>query len=256
VSEKIKALDELVRRLRGPGGCPWDQKQTPASTASYLVEESFEAAEAISTGDAGAAMEELGDVLFQVVFLCRLYAEAGLFDLDQAAGRAAEKMIGRHPHVFGGARLETAEEVKANWPRLKEAERGVEAGSALAGVPRALPALLRAHRLGQRAGQVGFDWPGPVQVLDKVDEELAELRSALDRGQAEAAAEELGDLFFALSNLSRQLGFNGEEVLQAANRKFEDRFRALERACRERGLELSRLDPVEMDALWEEIKRA
>jgi len=257
VSHPLDRLVELVDRLRSPKGCPWDQAQTFQTIKSYLIEEAYEAAEALEAEDAAWAKEELGDLLFQVVFACQLFREEGLFDLTETAEDARRKMIRRHPHVFGQANLETAEEVRANWARIKEAEKSAidpsaEPASVLEGLPSALPALLKAFRLSQRAAGVGFDWTGPADVLAKVEEELAELKEASASGAD--PAEEVGDLFFALANLARHLNLNPEEVLQAANAKFERRFRALEDDLAERGKDMNRADPADLDSVWERIK--
>jgi len=257
VSHSIDKLIQLVDRLRGPEGCPWDQGQTLQTIRTYLIEEAYEAAEALEAEDAAWAKEELGDLLFQVVFACQLFREEGLFDLAEAAEAACHKMIRRHPHVFGPLNLETAEEVRANWEWIKETEKSVldqtaKLASVLDSLPAALPALLKALRLSQRAAGKGFDWAGPAAVLAKVEEELAELKEA---AASEAdPAEEVGDLFFALANLARHLGLNPEEVLQAANAKFERRFRALEADFAERDKDINRADPADLESVWERIK--
>ncbi len=257
MSPSIKALQDLVIRLTGPGGCPWDQRQTAVSLASYLVEEAYEVLEAVAGADPAAVCEEVGDVLFQLVFLCHLFAAEGRFSFDEAVACVAEKMIRRHPHVFGGPKLGTAEEVRANWEKLKQVEKGASPRSLLDAVPRALPGLMRAHRLSQRAAGARFDWPGPAAVLDKVEEETRELKAALGEessSRQRAVAEELGDLLFSLANLARHLGFKAEDLIQAANRKFERRFKAMEDEFRRRGQELAEADAAEMDRVWEALK--
>ncbi len=254
MSDPIAKLDDLAKRLRGPDGCPWDQKQTPESVRRYLVEEAYEAAEAIADGDDERTLEELGDLLFQLVFTANLYQEMGRFSLADAAEAAAEKMIRRHPHVFGRLECETAEEVLDNWGRIKRAEKGGAEASTLGEVPRGLPALMRADRLSSRAARVGFDWPDAGAVWDKVGEELAELGRAVAAGDEQAAAEELGDLLFSLANLARHWGRDPEALLQAANSKFERRFKAMEAEIKARGGDLEKMSLAEMDAVWEELK--
>jgi MazG family protein len=258
VTSALDRLTELVDRLRGPDGCPWDRVQTPRSLAGYLIEEAAEAAQAIVEEGAAAACAELGDLLFQILFIARIYEGQGEFSLADAAEAARAKMIGRHPHVFGRLRLETPEAVLVNWAKLKRAENGAENG-VLDSVPRGLPGLLRAHRLSQRAATVGFDWDGPRAVLAKVEEELAELKAHLAEttaGRTEPVAEELGDLFFSLANLARHLRLNAEEVVQAANAKFQRRFQALEADFRGQGRDPAQATAAELDSAWEKAKAA
>jgi len=247
----IDRLTRLIDRLRGPGGCPWDRAQTPASLAVYLVEEAAEAAQAIAQEGPAAAREELGDLIFQILFILRIFESEGAFGLKEAVEAVEAKMIRRHPHVFGELELKTPAQVKANWDRIKRGENG-PGSSILGSVPRGLPGLLRAHRLSQRAAGVGFDWPEAAAVLKKVEEELAELESAQDKKEQ---AEEAGDLLFAAANLVRHLGINPEEALQAANTKFQRRFERLEEVLRERGEDPAGSSAEAMNEVWEEIKR-
>ncbi len=253
-----QALDRLTRladKLLGPDGCPWDKAQTPTSLSGYLIEEAAESAQAIMEEGPEAVREELGDLLYLIVFICRLYQDQGLFGLDQVAQAAEAKMVHRHPHVFGDDSWGTPKEVKDNWDKnkLKEKDPSV---SLLDSVPKSLPGLLRAHRLSQRASTVGFDWTSPEAVFKKVEEEMGELKSALSNGSgSEKIAEELGDLFFSLANLSRHLGHNPENVIQQANSKFTDRFKDLESAFKNQGRGPSEAGPGELDSIWEEVKR-
>jgi nucleoside triphosphate diphosphatase len=253
----LTALLELMARLRDPeNGCPWDRQQSFASIAPYTIEEAYEVADAIERGDRAHLRDELGDLLFQVVFHARMAQERGWFDFADVARAIYDKLVRRHPHVFAGTRP-TPEELVCIWEEQKAGERAAAHGGAaqgvLADVPRALPALIRAAKLSRRAARVGFDWPDAPAVRDKVREELAEADAALAAG-GEDAAEEIGDLLFAIVNWSRHVGVEPEEALRAANTKFERRFALMEHAATERGLELARLSPQEWDALWRAAK--
>jgi nucleoside triphosphate diphosphatase len=265
----ITALIALMERLRDPkSGCPWDQKQTFATVAPYTIEEAYEVADAVEKGDPTQLRDELGDLLFQVVFHAQMAQERGWFDFAQVASAIHEKLVRRHPHVFGEQRVGGDAELSRNWEEHKARERaaaGAASGSggvsALADVPRGLPALVRAAKLGKRAGRVGFDWTDATQVRDKVLEELGEVDGALaavaghaGTGVAPAVVEEMGDLLFALSNWSRHLKFDAEEALRAANSKFERRFREMEALAGTRGLTLEDLSPQQWESLWEESK--
>ena len=265
----MTALIALMARLRDPQrGCPWDQKQTFASVAPYTIEEAYEVADAIEKGDPTQLRDELGDLLFQVVFHAQMAQERGWFDFAQVASSIHEKLVRRHPHVFGEQRVGGDAELSRNWEEQKARERaaaGAASGaggvSALADVPRGLPALVRAAKLGKRAGRVGFDWPDAAQVREKVLEELGEVDGALAGsgggardGASAAVVEEMGDLLFALSNWSRHLKFDAEEALRAANSKFERRFRDMETLAGARGLSLENLSPQQWETLWEESK--
>jgi len=253
----VQSFDDLKRimdRLRGPGGCPWDREQTVASLRPYLLEECYELLEALEGSDAEAVRGELGDLLFQIVFLSRLYEEQGAFALADVAEAIGRKMVRRHPHVFADKTLETAGEVLRQWGELKAEERGEEKGqrSLIDGVPRALPALQKSWLLGERAAHVGFDWPDAEAVVAKVEEELGELRAAAEADRRE----EVGDMLFAVAQLARKLGLNPEEALQAANRKFTQRFQAMEARLKQSGRPLGEATAAEMDAAWEAIKKA
>jgi len=255
----MTALLELMARLRDPRrGCPWDQKQTFASIAPYTIEEAYEVADAIERGDPDKIRDELGDLLFQVVFHAQMAQERGWFDFAQVAEGIHEKLVRRHPHVFGEANVSGEAELSRMWEEQKARERA-EAGaaevSALADIPLGLPALARAAKLGRRAGRVGFDWPDAPGVRDKVLEELQEVDTAVAAADEGAVLEEMGDLLFALANWSRHLKVDAEEALRGANSKFERRFRAMEAVARARGVALSELGPGQWEALWQEAKR-
>jgi MazG family protein len=251
----LARLESIMAALRGRPGCPWDHKQTPETIQKYILDEAYEVAEAVRTGDPAAVREELGDLLFLIVFLVHLYQEGGRFDLGDVVAGAAEKMIRRHPHVFGQTRVTGAAQVLERWERIKAGEQGRRDKGLLGGVPRGMPALDRAQRLSSRAARVGFDWPGPDEVWDKVDEELAEVRAARRAGDPDLVAAELGDLLFTLVNLLRLSGRSAEEVLHRANDKFQRRFTALEGRFEAQGRDLSEVTPAQMNQVWDELKR-
>lgn len=250
--QALARLMDLVSRLRAPDGCPWDRQQTTQTVAAYLLEEAHEAVEAVEGGDAGQARGELGDVIFHVAFLAELFSEAGGFNLTQVLEAVEEKMVRRHPHVFGGQALDDAQAVRQQWGRIKDQERGGQAGGLLESLPKAIPGLSRAQRLGQRAARVRFDWPGGAGVWDKVGEEMAELAAA--QGD-ERAQEELGDLLFSLAQWARHRGLDAEAALRGANRRFERRFAAMEALAAGRGQGLGQLDLQQLEDLWQEAKR-
>lgn len=248
-------LVEIMSRLRAPGGCPWDREQDHASIKPYLIEEAYEVAEAIDDGDFDELRKELGDLLLQVVFHAQMASEAGHFSISDVVAAINEKMVRRHPHVFADAKADDADTVLRNWARIKAEERkGSGDDSTLAGVPRGLPALLRAHRLGEKAAHVGFDWPDVSGVLAKVEEELGELREALASGEAAAIEAELGDILLALSSLGRHAGAHAEEALQRASDRFAKRFRALEADLAAAGRDIHAATPEELDAAWNRAK--
>jgi MazG family protein len=242
-----------MARLRSEQGCPWDREQTIESLRSFLLEEAYELLEAIEQKDRRAHSEELGDLLFQIVFQARIAQEAGWFDIHDVIQGIAEKLIRRHPHVFGSKKARTSAEVIASWDKLKKEEKHAE--SALDGVPGCLPALLQAHRLSDRAARVGFDWEEPSQVLEKMREEFGELQEALGQKDApEKTAWELGDLLFATVNLARHLGLCAEDLLREANRRFSVRFRLLETLAKERRVDIRSADLQTLESLWQEAK--
>ena len=254
-------LDRLLRvmaALRDPQrGCPWDREQDWASIAPHTIEEAYELADAIRRADVGDVRDELGDVLFQVVFQARIAEERGLFNFDDVARGIAEKLERRHPHVFGDATIEDAAAQTRAWERHKQAERAArgQGTGALDGVTLGLPALTRAAKLGARAARVGFDWPDAASVLDKVTEEVGELQHELQAGDADRTRAELGDLLFALVQASRHLGVDPEAALREANAKFERRFRHVEAALAVDGLAAGDVDMARLESLWVVAKR-
>jgi ATP diphosphatase len=258
------ALLELMARLRDPArGCPWDREQTFASIAPFTIEEAYEVADAIDRGDPGQLRDELGDLLFQITFHSRMAQERGWFDFADVAAAIHDKLVRRHPHVFADAPMEGLEAQSRNWEELKARERAQVAArqqspdtSALADVPKALPALARAAKLGKRAARVGFDWQEPGQVRDKVIEELHEVDEALGQNSRERVTEELGDLLFAIANWTLHLQVDPEEALRAANAKFERRFRMMEALAAARGVKLESLSAADWDELWRTAKKA
>ena len=245
----------IMRALRDPqAGCSWDQAQTFDSIAPYTIEEAYEVADAIARRDWAALPDELGDLLFQVVYYASLGEADGLFDFATIARLISDKMVRRHPHVFGDAGPETRD---AAWEDGKAAERrGRAEHGSLAGIPIDLPALLRAAKLCSRAARVGFDWPTPAQVLDKLDEELAELRAELAMADQMRLQDEVGDVLFTVANLARSLGLNPETCLRHANAKFQRRFEAMERAIEATGRDLAETSLADMEAGWQAVKRA
>jgi tetrapyrrole methylase family protein/MazG family protein len=249
-------LRGIVHRLRAPGGCPWDREQTHQSLRPFLLEESYEALEKLDAGDVSGLAEELGDLLLQVALHCEIAAEAGEFQYADVFEAIGSKLIRRHPHVFGDASVRDAEEVKVNWQRIKQDERAGEAAdlrSILSGVSLSMPALAYSQAVQERAAQVGFDWPRMDGVLDKLVEELGELRAATDESQRE---EEFGDLLFVVTNVARWLKIDAEAALRAANRKFRRRFSAVEELAHARGVDLATLGLEGLDRLWNEVKAA
>ena len=243
--------------LRDPAsGCPWDNEQTFATIAPYTIEEAYEVADAIARADMASLPDELGDLLFQVVYHARMAEEAGRFDFAQVARTIADKMIRRHPHVFGDAAARNAAEQTVAWETHKTAERAARAETGtLAGVPAGLPALTRAAKLTARAGRAGFDWPDAQAVLRKLDEEIAEVRAELPDANPERLADEVGDLLFVLANLARKLDLDPETCLRQANQKFARRFNAMEQDIVSTGKTLSDLSLENMEAIWQKIKQ-
>ncbi|MFP3910890.1 MAG: nucleoside triphosphate pyrophosphohydrolase [Desulfobacteraceae bacterium] len=256
LTDAVDSLIRLVARLRGPNGCPWDAKQTDATIKLYLLEEAYEVVEAIEQASAREVCSELGDLLFQILFLSHLASERGEFDFLNVTQGITQKMIRRHPHVFGDRVVKDAEEVAANWSDIKRAEQGeTEASvSLLDHVPAGLPALLRAHRLSERAAKIGFDWGSEQAVWHKVLEEMEELKQAMKSGQRESASEELGDLLFTIVNLARHRGHNAEALLRNTNQKFLTRFKKMEECLKDSGVPLEEATPEEMDRAWEAVK--
>lgn len=256
--KSIDGLLEVMRRLRDPEtGCPWDKAQTFDTIAPYTVEESYEVADAIQRKDMRDLKEELGDLLFQVVFHARIAEEQGLFDFNDVAVGMSEKLIRRHPHVFGDAGDRTADEQNAEWEIIKAQERKAkEKHGLLDDVPVGLPALTRAAKLTKRAARVGFDWPSVHEVLDKLDEETEELKVEIARGDVQKSHEELGDILFVLANLARKLDVEPENALRMTNAKFVRRFETIEAELLKLGKTPDQSDLAEMDALWNAAKHA
>jgi MazG family protein len=252
----LTKLVNLVSRLRSPKGCPWDRQQDLSDIKTYLMEEAYEVLEAVDSEDMETLKEELGDLLFQIVFLAHLAEERGAFDIQDVVEGIHQKMIRRHPHVFGGSRVNDPNEVAWQWDEIKANEGKSPRTSVLSGRWEGLPALYVAYCLGIRAAKVGFDWPGPMELLQKVKEELAEMESALGRGMTPEALTELGDLLFALANLARHLDSDPEGLLRRANRKFIQRFMKMESMAKESGRNLKDLSSEELEGLWERAKES
>jgi len=258
---RFERFCELIARLRGPGGCPWDREQTHASLKAMTIEEAYEVLEAIDHGDEELA-GELGDLLLQVVFHSQIAREGGRFTIADVIDRVSAKMVRRHPHVFAGHDADTPEKVLRTWEAMKRQERrakGKDATeSALDGVSKSLPAVLEAFQISTKAARLGFDWPDADAVLAKLDEETAELKAAMAGPERDALpiSDEIGDLLFAAVNLARKLGLDPESALKSANRKFRRRFRHVEDRLRERGRAPAESTLAEMDALWDEAKAA
>lgn len=249
--DAFKRLIEIVERLRS--GCPWDREQTSQSIIPYLIEETYEVVDAIDEGDPEKLKEELGDLLFQILFHSQIAKERNEFDIHDVIEVISEKMVRRHPHVFGDEKFDTSEEVLRQWDERKK-EEGKQRESILEGIPSHLPALMRAHRIQSRVSKVGFDWKDLGEVLKKLDEELNEFRIALEKNDKSEIEDELGDIFFALVNTSRFVGVNAEEALRKTILKFISRFKYIERVSVEMGKSLDDMSLEEMDILWEEAK--
>lgn len=247
-------LVALMTTLRGPNGCPWDRKQSLETLKPFIIEESYEVVDAIDRDDRKALAEELGDFLLQAVFVAEIAREEGSFDVYDAITLLHDKLVRRHPHVFGDVEAKDAEQVLVNWEKLKNEERKAENKSVLAGVPQSLPALLKASRLTEKAARVGFDWRRTEDVFEKLDEEMAEVRAAVASGDAASLHDEIGDLLFTIANIARKLEINPEEALQSTNRRFMRRFEIMEQTVRESGRNLDQLTLEQMDALWDDAK--
>jgi len=250
--QSLPRLVDIMRRLLAPDGCPWDREQTLESLRPYVVEEAHEVVDAIDAGDPVLLREELGDLLLQIVFQAELARAHGWFGPDDVVSGICEKLVRRHPHVFGTVEVKSASEVTANWEAIKAQEkagRGV-----LEGVPKALPALLRAARVGEKAARVGFDWPELAGARAKIDEELSELDAAIASGDREHAEQELGDVLFALVSVGRKLDIDAEAALRGTLERFGQRVRRVEDMAQTQGAPLSALSPAELDALWQQAK--
>jgi MazG family protein len=259
--DSLKKLLEVMAKLRDKDqGCPWDVAQDFSTIAPYTIEEAYEVADAIARSDMDDLRDELGDLLFQVVFHAQMASEAGAFDFEAVATTITDKMIRRHPHVFGSKAEREQGQVKGAWEQIKAAERAASTGnnhdSALDGIARALPALKRAQKLGNRASSVGFDWPDASGARTKIGEEMSELSAAECSGRPSDIEEELGDLLFAVVNLARHLRVDPEQALTAANAKFERRFRHMEKEARSGNTDLRRLDLDALEKRWQIAKKA
>jgi MazG family protein len=254
---RFAAFVDLIARLRGPGGCPWDREQTHESLKSTVLEEAYEVVEAIDEGDSKHLAGELGDLLLQVVFQAQMATEAKRFDIAEVIDRVHQKMVRRHPHVFGDENASTPGEVLRNWEALKAAERSEKKDeSMLDSVSSHVPAVMEAFQMTTKVSRVGFDWPDARAALDKVEEETGELRDTTTAGASHAkTSEEIGDLLFAAVNVARLLGVDPEAALKSANRKFRRRFRYVEDGLRARGRKPADATLEEMDALWDEAKQ-
>ncbi|MDD5285768.1 MAG: nucleoside triphosphate pyrophosphohydrolase [Desulfuromonadaceae bacterium] len=251
----FERLLAIMRKLRGPGGCPWDAEQTHESLTRYLLEETYEVIEAIDAKSPEHLKEELGDLLLQPVFHAVIAEESGQFDINDIIGTLCEKLVRRHPHVFGDLDISDSNAQIENWERIKREEKGAERTSALSGVPPHLPALLKAHKITEKASRVGFDWNHSDQVFAKVMEELHEFEEAWAGGNAERMEDELGDLLFAIVNLGRFLSLNPEEALRKTISRFQKRFSYVEDALYREGRQMSDATLDEMDILWEQVKK-
>lgn len=249
----FRDLVDIVDKLRGPDGCPWDKQQNHKTLKPYLLEEAYEVIDALDEEEPVKLQEELGDLLFQVILHAQLAKEAGQFTINEVIETISEKMMRRHPHVFGNADLKTPKEVLANWEQIKRVEKGSKA-SVLEGVPKQLPSLMRAHRLQEKAARLGFDHPTMDSAFAKVQEEIKEFEDAFRNGKTEEMEEELGDLLFTLVNLARFIEVNPEEALHKTIMKFIKRFRYIEENIARQGRPLKEASLEEMDALWEEAK--
>jgi len=252
----IEKLIAVMAALRNPkSGCPWDLEQDFKSIAPYTIEEAYEVADAIQQGDMDNLCEELGDLLFQSVYHAQMASEAGHFDINDVIKGLTDKMIYRHPHVFGGRKAQSASDVNLIWDERKSEEKSKHNESALDGVPKALPALLRAKKLQKKAAKTGFEWTSPDEILDKLDEELAEMRAAVKSGTIKDKAEELGDLLFVMANLGRLLDINPEEALRQTNYKFERRFKGMEDELKSKNEVMNALTLDQMTQLWVKQKQ-
>jgi len=248
-------LMQLTRTLRAPGGCAWDREQTHATLKPHLLEETYEVLDALDSGEPAALAEEMGDLLYQITLHSQVAAEAGAFTIEDVIENIVRKLIGRHPHVFGDMELESSQDVLHAWESFKQKQKP-KRRSVLEEIPKGLPALPQSNLMQKRAANVGFEWPAISNVLDKVEEELRELRDVTESGEKDQQREELGDIFFALVSVARHLKIDPEEALRRANRKFAGRFGQVEATVNERGQALRDLSPSELDALWNQVKSA
>ena len=254
--DDFRKLVEIMARLRAEKGCEWDRAQTHETLRQYLVEETHEVVDAIRRGNPQALCEELGDLLLQILFHAQIASENGEFDISDVIASISEKMVRRHPHVFGDARADSPDAVSVQWEHIKQTVERRTHGSIVGGVPREFPSLLRAAKMSKKAARAGFDWERTEQVLEKVEEELAELKEAIAGGDPAALEHELGDILFALVNLARFLNLNPEVAMMTANDRFERRFREMEKLASETGNSIQGSDMRTLDRLWEMAKKS
>jgi len=255
MSQAITRLLEIMRRLRSPEGCPWDREQSLETLKPYLVEEAYEVLDAMETGDRAALADELGDLLLQIVFQAQVCEEEGSFCFEDVVRGLSDKLVRRHPHVFGSVEVSGSKEVLKNWEAIKDQEREGGRASVVDNVPRHLPALHRADQVQRKAARVGFDWDEVHDVIAKVDEELAEVKDAIASGDELSIREEIGDLLFSAVNLSRFLGHDAEQALNSTVSKFVSRFQEVERRIADEGRKIADCTLEEMDAYWNDIKK-
>jgi MazG family protein len=255
-TDDFSRLCQIVAQLRAPGGCPWDREQTPSSLVPGLLEEAYEVADAIRRGDDANLREELGDLLLQVVMQAEIAREANRFTIGDVSREVAEKLVRRHPHVFGQSQVRDSGAVLKQWDAIKRAEKKTSNAGYLASLTRALPALMLAQKAQTRAARVNFDWTDVKDVVAKVEEELSEAKEAMAQGDPEAIADEMGDLLFAVVNLVRKYSLDAERVLAAATEKFIARFHEVERELENRGQKLGDVDLATMDEIWNRVKRS
>jgi tetrapyrrole methylase family protein/MazG family protein len=256
MNSELHRLIDIITRLRAPGGCPWDREQTHSSLLPCLLDESYEFFEAVDENSPEKMKEELGDLLLQVVLHAQMGSEAGDFTIEDVAHGICEKLIRRHPHVFGNVEVSSSAEVLINWEQIKKTEKGKEHRKYLVDdIPEAMPALFRAEKIQRRVARVGFDWQDADPAMDKVEEEFAEFREALADNDQAHATEELGDILFALVNVARHKGMCAEEALRAANNKFIRRFKYIEDTCSATGVDITKASLEELDRFWEEGKK-
>jgi tetrapyrrole methylase family protein / MazG family protein len=253
IASALVGAAEIVRRLRAPGGCPWDREQTPSSLKPFVVEEAYEVLDAIDGGNPDELREELGDLLLQILLQAEIARERGAFDVADVAEGLSRKLVHRHPHVFGDVAVEGSDQVLVNWEKIKKKEKANR--GLFDGLPASLPALLRAARMGEKAGRVGFDWPSAQGVRAKIDEELAEADEAARAGVPADLEHELGDVLFAVAQWARHLGCQPEEALRGCCARFSRRFAGMERILADRGKAMTECTLDEMEAAWQEAKR-
>lgn len=254
LSREFSTLRKVIATLRGPNGCPWDKKQTHQSLKKYLVEETYEVLDAIDSNDEDGLIEELGDILLQVMLHAQIGEDEGMFIIDDVISSITEKMIRRHPHVFGSVEVNNADQVVENWEQIKKLEKGDEPESILQSIPKGLPSLYRALELQKKAAKVGFDWPDVKPIWDKVHEELKELQEEINSGDNAAMEAEFGDVLFALTNVARYYKLDPEEAIRRTNRKFLNRFQYIEEQIKQSGVSFSELTLDDLDKIWEEAK--